>query len=365
MSIVRNERIAKIAAASTSMVLGGGLTITGIALAPFTFGGSLALCVLGGVVGGLAAAGSISAFIAAQILANQELKKAQQHINLDQQLSLSINEVADMYSNIMEHKKKHKPQHGASALEEVVGGVQGLATVGRAAGTATVISVESTVEAGSLAIRSVGRFAGMALAGATLAVTVPIDISLIAYNSYHIHKARQDETGKTEKNKGVKWLHDEIEKLFRGIIKQSLSVIFNFYVGMCRGINEQQHEITRGQLPTTLSDRDYGYKIQVKATGEKNSITVRTIFSGPFILPEGYTLASAVYDIILPKLRQPAIIELEHCVSDQQIAEMYYATGRTDVEGKKLIFELVKEKFNGSIEQTKDCVLCILYKQPL
>ena len=365
MSIVRNERIVKIAAASTSMVLGGGLTITGIALAPFTFGGSLALCVLGGVVGGLAAAGSISAFIAAQILANQELKKAQQHINLDQQLSLSINEVANMYSNIMEHKKKHKPQHGASALKEVVGGVQGLATVGRAAGTATVIGVESTVEAGSLAIRSVGRFAGMALAGATLAVTVPIDISLIAYNSYHIHKARQDETGKTEKNKGVRWLHDEIEKLFRGIIKQSLSVIFNFYVGMCRGINEQQHEITRSQLPATLGDCDCGYKIQVEATREKNStIIVRTIFSGPFILPEGYTLASAVYDITLPKLRQPAIIELEHCVSDQQQAEMCYATGRTDLEGKKLIFEL-EENFNESIEQTENCVLCILYKQPL
>ena len=89
----------------------------------------------------------------------------------------------------------------------------------------------------------------------------------------------------------------------------------------------------------------------MEATREKNStITVHTIVSGPFVLPEGYTLASAVYDITLPKLQQPAIIELEHCVSDQQQAEMYYATGKTDVEGKKLIFELVKEKFNESIE---------------
>ena len=135
---------------------------------------------------------------------------------------------------------------------------------------------------------------------------------------------------------------------------------------MCCGINEQQHEITRSQLPATLSDHDCGYKIQVEATRKKNStVTVRTIVFGPFVLPEGYTLASAVYDITLPKLRQPAIIELEHCVSDQQQAEMCYATGRTDLEEKKLIFELVKEKFNESIEQTKDCVLCILYKQPL
>ena len=82
----------------------------------------------------------------------------------------------------------------------------------------TSIGVEGTVEA-SAAIHSTDCTANeMALAGATLAVTVPIDISSIAYNSYHIHKAKQDETEKTEKNK-VKWLQNEIEKLFRGTIK--------------------------------------------------------------------------------------------------------------------------------------------------
>ena len=135
---------------------------------------------------------------------------------------------------------------------------------------------------------------------------------------------------------------------------------------MCRGISEQHHKVTKSQLPATLGDSDCGYKIQVEATQEKNStIAVRTIFSGPFVIPDGYTLASAVYDISLPKLCQPAIIELEHCVSDLQQAEMYYAIGKTDLEAKKLIFELVKEKFNESIAQTENCVLCILYKQPL
>ena len=57
---------------------------------------------LGGVGGGLTGAvGSIGAGIAGAVLANKELKKAQQHISLDQQLSLSINKVADMYSEMM------------------------------------------------------------------------------------------------------------------------------------------------------------------------------------------------------------------------------------------------------------------------
>ena len=353
MSIVRNTKIATIVAASTGVAITCSLAVTGVALAPVKFGGSFALCVLAGVVGELTGAvGSIGASIAGAVLAKKELKKAQQHISLDQQLSLSINKVADMYSEII----KHKPQH-AAALEEAVGGEQGLTTS---------IDVEGKVETSALAICSTGYIAGMALAGA---VSVPIDISSIAYNSFHIYKAKQDEAGKAEKNI-EKWLNKEIEKLFRGSKNSKLnnlvSNIQQFYVGMCCGINEQQHEITRSQLLATLSDRDCGYKIQVEATREKNSTTtVRTIVSGPFVLPEGYTLASAVYDITLPKLRQPAIIELEHCVSDQQQAEMCYATGRTDLEGKKLIFELVKEKFNESIEQTEDCVLCILYKQPL
>ena len=205
VSIVRNTKIAGIVAVSTSVAITCSLAVTGFALAPVTFGGSLALCGLSGVIGGLTgAAGGTGAGIAAAVLGKKELKKAQQHINLDQQLSLSINKVADMYSEIM----KDKPQH-AAALEEAVGGEQGLTTS---------IDVEGKVEASVLAIHSTGYIAGMALAGATLAVTVPNDITSIAHNSYHIHKAKQDETGKTKKNI-EKWLNKEIEKLFRGTIK--------------------------------------------------------------------------------------------------------------------------------------------------
>ena len=139
MSIVRKTMIAGIVTASTSVVITCSLAVTGFALAPVTFGSSLILCPLSGVIGGLTgAAGGAVAGIAAIVLTKKELKKAQQHINLDQQLSLSINKVADMYSEMM----KHKPQH-AAALEEAVGGEQGLTTS---------IDVEGKVEASALAI---------------------------------------------------------------------------------------------------------------------------------------------------------------------------------------------------------------------
>ena len=226
-SIVRDAPIAGIAASYyVSMTVCGGLVITGIALAPITLGGSLALFVLGGVFGGLTgAAGGIGAAIVGIVLANKELKKAQQHISLDQQLSLSINKVADMYSEMMHNK----PQH-AAAFEEAVGGVQDLETF---------IGAEGTVEA-SAAIHSTDHTANeMALAGATLAVTVPIDISSIAYNSYHIHKAKQDETEKTEKNK-VKWLQNEIEKLFRGTIKCKIKQSVSNIQLSCRNVLRNQ-----------------------------------------------------------------------------------------------------------------------------
>ena len=137
---MRNTKIATIVAASTSVAISCSLTVTGVALAAFTLGGSFALSVIGvgSLAGGLTGAAGAVAGIAAIVLANKELKKAQQHISLDQQLSLSINKVADMYSEIM----KNKPQH-AAALEEAVGGEQGLTTT---------IDVEGKVEASALAI---------------------------------------------------------------------------------------------------------------------------------------------------------------------------------------------------------------------
>ena len=211
ISIVRHERIAKIATSSASIALGGSLVVAGIALAPFTFGASIGLSVAGGVVGGLASLGGISAFIASKVTENKRLKKAQEHISLDQQLSLQINNIAQ------EIISAEPSSTGEIAGEAAAGGAMGVADISRF-GAGVAIGLESAFEGGAFALRTTGRFAGMALAGVSLAVTVPIDICFIAYHSYRIHQSSKDKTGKTDRNKAIKWLISQIEEMIKGII---------------------------------------------------------------------------------------------------------------------------------------------------
>ena len=209
MLIVRKESEARLGVAVSGMVVGGGLVITGIALAPFTFGGSIAISALGGVVGAATASAGIGAFIASKVLNKKTLKKAQEHINLDQQISLMINEEALKYNQMMTSAVSHVPE--SSAI-----GLQGAAAIGRGIGAGIAIGVEGTVETVAVALRTTGQIAGMALAGVSLAVTIPIDIGMIAYHSYHVYKSKNDPTGKTASNESVRILYDTIETLLKG-----------------------------------------------------------------------------------------------------------------------------------------------------
>ena len=137
---------------------------------------------------------------------------------------------------------------------------------------------------------------------------------------------------------------------------------------MCHAINEDEHEVQAGR--NILEDAECGYEICVHMTvkgNEKPTVTVRTLFSGPFVYPDGYTLVSAIYDITMPELSQPATIKLEHCVdeSDQTRSDLCYAIGSVDLKKKKIIFEKVDQVFNESIQQKNSCLLCILYRRAL
>ena len=135
---------------------------------------------------------------------------------------------------------------------------------------------------------------------------------------------------------------------------------------MCHAINEDEYKVQTGR--NILKDAECGYKIEVPVKGKENHVvTVRTLFSGPFVLPDDYTLVSAVYDITMPELPQPATIKLEHCVdeSDQTRSDLCYAIGSVDLKEKKIIFEKVDQVFNGSIQQKNSCLLCILYRRAL
>ena len=219
MSIVLKESEARLGVAVSGMVLGGGLVITGIALAPFTFGGSIAISALGGVVGAATAGTGISALIASKVLNKKTLKKAQQHINLDQQISLMINEEASKYNQMMTSAVSHvqEPSAVSHVPQSSAIGLQGVAATARGATAGIVFGVEGAVETTAVALRTTGQIAGMALAGASLAVTIPIDIGFIAYHSYNIHKAKNDPTGKTASNEAVKILYDTIETLLKGM----------------------------------------------------------------------------------------------------------------------------------------------------
>ena len=131
---------------------------------------------------------------------------------------------------------------------------------------------------------------------------------------------------------------------------------------MCHAINEVEYEVQNET--NILKDAECGYEIHVPVKGNRKlAVTVRTLFSGPFVFPDHYTLVSAVYDITMPELSQPATIELEHCVeeSDQTRSNLCFAIGSVDLKNKKIIFEVVDQEFNGSIQQKSSCLLCILY----
>ena len=217
LSIVRNERIGRIAASSASVVLGGGMVVAGIALIPFTLGGSLVLSVAGGVVSAAAALGGISAFIASKIMSNEHLKSAQEHISLDQQLSESINAVVKKYEDAVIKCNKSALERGELAGNVVAGGAHGIADLGRV-GVGIAIGVEAAAEAGAVALRTGARAVGVVLAGVSLAVTVPIDLGFIAYHSYQIHQSSKDKTGRADNNKVVQWFIKQIEDMLKGTL---------------------------------------------------------------------------------------------------------------------------------------------------
>lgn len=214
MEIVHKTRAARIATSVVGIVIGGGLAVTGIALAPFTFGGSIGVAVAGGAIGTLSSSGGIGAFIASKVISNSRLKAAQEHISLDRQLSIQINTIA------LQYMKMESTNDGSVTGINYAAHIA--ANIGRFS-SAAVIAGEGAVEGVAMALRAGGRVTGMILSGVSLAVTVPIDIGFIAYHSYEIHKSSKDKTGKTESDVTVQWLIQQIESLLKGIRLASYS----------------------------------------------------------------------------------------------------------------------------------------------
>ena len=219
LAIVRDEEIVGIVASSASLVLGGGMMVLGLALIPVTFGASLGLlfAAAGGLVSATVSLGEIGASIGSRLSANKQLKLAQEHISLDQQLSISIYDIASNYNDAMVKCTESAlgTNRGAWAGNIAAGGAQGFANLGRA-GMGIAVGIESADEVGAIALRTGAHVTGVVLAGVSLGVTVPIDLGFIVYQGYQIHQSSKDKTGKTDSNKVLQWLIKQIEDMLKG-----------------------------------------------------------------------------------------------------------------------------------------------------
>ena len=194
LKIVRDVRIAKIAGSATSLVVGGGLAIAGLVLIPFTFGGSIGLTVAGAAVGAVGSSTTFGASIASRVMSDNRVKKAREHINLDQQMSEHVKKKGSEYNKAL---KK------AGILAESIHGVAGVGgrlSVGVAKGIAK--GVEAGIEASGTVLRVGGAgvrvmaIAGGAVGGVALLVTGPLDIYQIGRKGYDL--ATSGEHGENE-----------------------------------------------------------------------------------------------------------------------------------------------------------------------
>ena len=123
-------------------------------------------------------------------------------------------------------------------------------------------------------------------------------------------------------------------------------------------------------MTLTIENANCGYEMTVPVpTEEKSTINVRTIFCGPFVLPDGYTIVSAIYDIVLPE--KPFTFKLEHCIDlDDQItaSKMCFAVATIDLAKKVFVFHCIEGgvfpigETYASLEISDSCLVCVLYR---
>ena len=217
--LIRNTRITKIAGATTSVVLGGGLAVTGIALIPFTLGASIGLTVAGAAVGAAGSTTVLAASITSRVMSNKKLRMAQEHISLDKQLSGYVNKAAFSVSQAIQQNPDTfiKVYGGIGNFNKVYGGVGigGHLGVGIAKGIGASVGVGIQTSGAALraggAVLPVVAISGGVFGVAALLVTVPMDIYQIVANAKDLAASRVDK-GK-EKDRIYVWYSEMIKQL--------------------------------------------------------------------------------------------------------------------------------------------------------
>ena len=197
LKTARNCRIAKISGASAGIV-GGVLTIVGFGLLPVTFGGSIALSAIGTVIAVAGGTTSGGTAIAERFIVKGDLKKVQETIVLDKQITVSVNELLEEIKKLNNDTVESTDKFGAEetallffrAGKAIVqfgavgakGAVVGLAELG---GIAAVDSIGLGLRIGGAAV------AGVAVVGGVVsALLLPLDVYEIIANSIRLSKKK-------------------------------------------------------------------------------------------------------------------------------------------------------------------------------
>ena len=199
LKTARNCRIAKISGASAGIV-GGVLTIVGFGLLPVTFGGSIALSAIGTVIAVAGGTTSGGTAIAERFIVKGDLKKVQETIVLDKQITVSVNELLEEIKKLNNDTVKITNKFSAddTALLYLRAG-KAMIQFGTVGAKGTVTGLEIAELGGIAAVESIGlglRIGGAAVTGVAVvggvvsALLLPLDVYEIIANSIRLSKKK-------------------------------------------------------------------------------------------------------------------------------------------------------------------------------
>ena len=200
MTLVKRERIGNVVS-STVGLIGAGAVAIGMLFAIPTFGTSLSLSAIGGGVGIAGAGGGLASSYLSKKMNNSHLAEAQSYVTLDQQFSKQLNAATARYAEALESWKKNAVLCGASIAARLL----------NAARLGNMLS-----DGGEIVARISARVVGVTL----MAVTVPFDIGVIAYNCSRLRKASKNTTGLTDDNQTIQCLLNQFKDSLKGMYCQ-------------------------------------------------------------------------------------------------------------------------------------------------
>ncbi|XP_048247439.1 uncharacterized protein LOC124149961 [Haliotis rufescens] len=213
----RDMNIAKTAFASGG-IAATGLTVAGIAAAPFTFGASLGMTAAGVALGVSSGLGGLATTIADKIINSKTMTEAQAKIDDYQKTVTDLASLLESVNSNNSHELRNRITEEIDSLGESESQVtlelilSGLKTAAEAGGSAA----RTTAVAGAVAARAtlaVGKTMmdvmetgakAMKVGGVVLSVlTVPLDLHTMISNSIKIHKNTPSETAVEIRNMAI------------------------------------------------------------------------------------------------------------------------------------------------------------------